>query len=137
MCFLAGPNVQQLHSSQCCAFSLSSQYPSFIIQSMSFCLGLPLPLFPSILPSIITLCRELPLRMCSIQFFCLVLIYIKIYKCINTIQYSFHLAATDGAPPPQGNGSAGIMLQSWKWDLNIRLFSQHCIRVRIFYCNCC
>src|SRR6218665_1249126 len=45
-----------------------------IIQSMSFCLGLPLPLFPSILPSINSLCRELPLRMCPIQFFCLVLI---------------------------------------------------------------
>src|SRR6218665_2076039 len=37
---------------------------------MSFCLGLPLPLFPST----ISLCGELPLRMCSIQFFCLVLI---------------------------------------------------------------
>src|SRR6218665_2162889 len=45
---------------------------------MSFCLGLPLPLFHSILPSIISPCRELPLRMCPIQFFCLVLvIYIK------------------------------------------------------------
>src|SRR6218665_4067919 len=41
---------------------------------MSFCLGLPLPLFPSIFPSIISLCRELPRKMCPIQFFCLVLI---------------------------------------------------------------
>src|SRR6218665_258487 len=48
--------------------------PSSIIQNMSFCLGLPLPLFPSILPSIISLCRELPLKICPIQFFCLVLI---------------------------------------------------------------
>src|SRR6218665_972249 len=30
--------------------------------------------FSSSLPSIISLCRELPLRMCPIQFFCLVLI---------------------------------------------------------------
>src|SRR6218665_1957394 len=37
---------------------------------MSFCLGLPLSLFPSILPSIISLFRELP----PIQFFCLFLI---------------------------------------------------------------
>src|SRR6218665_1622930 len=41
-------------------------------------IGLPLPLFPSILhsilPSIISLCRELSLRICPIQFFCLVLI---------------------------------------------------------------
>src|SRR6218665_949871 len=78
------PNVHKLHSSQCCAFSLSFQYPSSINQSMSFCLGLPLPLFPSILPSIISLCRELPLRMCAIQFFCLVLI-------ISIIAFSFHL----------------------------------------------
>ena len=35
------------------------------------CLGLPLPLFVSILPFIQ---REMPLRMCPIQFFCLVLI---------------------------------------------------------------
>src|SRR6218665_825398 len=41
---------------------------------MSFCLGLPLPLSPSILPSITSLCRELPLRMCPIQFVYLVLI---------------------------------------------------------------
>src|SRR6218665_26265 len=51
-----------------CPF-LEFSYLSSIIQSMSFCLGLPLPLFPSI-----SLCREFPLRMCSIQFFCLVLI---------------------------------------------------------------
>src|SRR6218665_2508009 len=62
------------NSYRCCAFSSSFQYPSSIIQSMSFCLGLPLPLFPSILSSIISLCRELPLRMYLIQFFCLVLI---------------------------------------------------------------
>src|SRR6218665_1263519 len=47
----AGPSVQRLHSFRCCAFSLSFPYPSSIIQSMSFCLGLPLPLFlPSFLP---------------------------------------------------------------------------------------
>src|SRR6218665_1035336 len=63
-----------LHSSRCCAFSLGAPYLSSIIQSTSFCLGLPFPLFPSILPSIISLCRKLPLRMCPIQFFCLVLI---------------------------------------------------------------
>src|SRR6218665_420143 len=45
-----------------------------IIQSMSFCQGLPLLLFPFILSSIISLCRELPLIMWPIQFFCLVLI---------------------------------------------------------------
>src|SRR6218665_1544597 len=56
-----------------CIF-LEFLYPSSIIQFMSFCLGLPLPLLPSILPSIISLCRELPLRMCPIQFFCFVLI---------------------------------------------------------------
>src|SRR6218665_3319370 len=74
ICLLTGPNVQRLHSSQCCAFSLSFPYLSSIIQSMSFCLGLPFPLFPYILPSIISLCRELLLRMCPIQFFCVVLI---------------------------------------------------------------
>ena len=36
-----GPNVQRLHSSQCCAFFLSSPYLSFIIQSMSFCVAPP------------------------------------------------------------------------------------------------
>src|SRR6218665_3013388 len=74
ICLPAGPNIQRLHSSRCCAFSLSFPYPSSIIQSMIFCLGLPLPLAPSILPSNISLCRELPLRTCPIQFFCLVLI---------------------------------------------------------------
>src|SRR6218665_1062857 len=68
--FMEGP--QRLHSSRCCAFSLNFQYPSSIIQPMSFCLCLSL--FFSILPSIISHCRELPLRMCPIQFFCLVLI---------------------------------------------------------------
>src|SRR6218665_2698294 len=68
--FMDGP--QRLHSSRCCAFSLHFQYPSSIIQPMSFCLCLSL--FFSILPSIISHCRELPLRMCPIQFFCLVLI---------------------------------------------------------------
>src|SRR6218665_1506524 len=67
-----GQNVHRLHSSRCCAFSLSFLYPFFIIQSMSFCLGLPLPIFPSILPSIISLCRESPLMMCPDQFFCIV-----------------------------------------------------------------
>jgi len=74
ICFPAGANVQRLNTSRCCAFSFCFHYPSSIIQFMSFCLGLPLPLFPSILPSIISLCRELPLRMCPIQFFCFVLI---------------------------------------------------------------
>src|SRR6218665_1909407 len=41
-----------------CAFSSSFQCLFSIIQSMSFCLGLPLPLFHSILPSIISLCSE-------------------------------------------------------------------------------
>src|SRR6218665_2078524 len=70
----AGPNVQRFHSSRCCAFSLSFEYPTSIIQSIIFCLGLPLPLFPSTLLSIISLRSELPLRMCPIQFFCLLLI---------------------------------------------------------------
>src|SRR6218665_170547 len=61
ICLLAGPNVQRLYSSRCCVFSLSFPYLSSIIQSISSCLGLPLPLFCSILPSIISLCRELPL----------------------------------------------------------------------------
>jgi len=74
ICLPAGPNVQRLHFSRCCAFALSFLYPPSIIQSMSFCLGLPLCLFPSILPSIISVCRELPLRMCPIQLFWLVLI---------------------------------------------------------------
>src|SRR6218665_142794 len=65
ICLLAGPNVQRLHSPRCCAFSLSFPYPSSIIQFMSFCLSLLLPLFPSIT----SLCRELPLRMCPIQFY--------------------------------------------------------------------
>src|SRR6218665_1856261 len=90
MCFLAGPNVQQLHSSRCCAFSLSFQYPSSIIQSMSFCLCFPLPLFLSINPSIISLCTELCLRMCPIQFFCLVLIiFIKDLFSFTFFQYFF------------------------------------------------
>src|SRR6218665_671078 len=76
--------VQRLHSSRCCAFSLSFPYPSSIIQSMSFCLGLLLLLFPSIFPSIISLCRELlPLRMCLIQFFCLILIISIKYLFLN------------------------------------------------------
>jgi len=41
---------------------------------MSVCLGLPLPLFPSTLPSIISLSKELPRRICPIQFSCLVLV---------------------------------------------------------------
>jgi len=41
-------------------------------------IGLPLSLVPSIFPSTISLYRELPLRMCPIQFFCLVLIIISI-----------------------------------------------------------
>ena len=47
-----GSNVQRLHSSRCCAFSLSFPYPSSIIQSMNFCLGLSLSLFPFTHPSI-------------------------------------------------------------------------------------
>ena len=97
ICLPTGPNVQRLNSSRCCAFSLSFPYPSSIIQSMSFCLGLPLPLFPSILPSIISLCRELPLRMRPIQFLCLVLIrllifiYIMILFCLCSLQLWFAL----------------------------------------------
>src|SRR6218665_1957578 len=64
-----------IHSSRCCAFSLSFQYPSSIIQSMSFCLDLPrfLSSLPSFLPLAPSICRELPLKMCPTQF-CLVLI---------------------------------------------------------------
>src|SRR6218665_1805944 len=43
-----GVDVQRRHSSPCCAFFLSSPYPPSIIQSMSFCLGLPLPLQSSL-----------------------------------------------------------------------------------------
>src|SRR6218665_2894258 len=32
----------------------------------------PLPVFPSILPFILSLCRESPLITCPIQFFCLI-----------------------------------------------------------------
>src|SRR6218665_35527 len=74
ICLPSGPNVQRLYSSRCCAFSWSFQYPSSIVQSMRFCLDLPLPLSPPLLPSIISLCRELPLTMCPIQFFCPVLL---------------------------------------------------------------
>src|SRR6218665_517965 len=69
ICLQARPNFQRLHSSRCCALSLNSRICPPSSTSMSFCQGLPLPLFPSI-----SLCREFPLRMCSIQFFCLVLI---------------------------------------------------------------
>src|SRR6218665_1509453 len=72
-CHPGGPNVQRLHSSRCVPFFLSFPHPSSIIQSMTFCLGLPLPLF-SILPSIISLCREFLLRIYPFHFFCLVLI---------------------------------------------------------------
>src|SRR6218665_2447054 len=54
-------------------FTVSLQ-GSNIIQSNSFCVGLPLPLFPSILPSIIALGKEYPLIRCPIQFHCLALI---------------------------------------------------------------
>src|SRR6218665_372727 len=50
------------------------EFPVSVLHHLVHGLGLPLPLFPSILPSIISLCRELPLRMCRIQFFCLVLV---------------------------------------------------------------
>src|SRR6218665_1432374 len=100
MCFLAGPNVQRLVSSRCCAFSLSFQYPSSIIQSMSFCLDLPLPLFPFILLSKISLCRELPIRMCPIQFFCLVLIIsIKDLFFFFLFQYFFFRSVFCPADP--------------------------------------
>src|SRR6218665_685604 len=68
VCLPTGPDVQRFHPSRRCAFSLSFPYPPSIIQSMSFCLSLPIPLFPSILPSITSLCRELPPRMCPIQY---------------------------------------------------------------------
>src|SRR6218665_1683377 len=60
-----------------------------IIQSMSFCQGLPLLLFPFILSSIISLCRELPLGMCPIQFFCLVLIISIKDLFVYLFQYFF------------------------------------------------
>src|SRR6218665_3010344 len=40
----------------------------------SFCLGLPLDLFPSIFPSITIFNSDSPLRVCPIHFFCLVFI---------------------------------------------------------------
>ena len=57
ICLPAGPNVLRLHSSRCCAFYLSFPYPSSIIQSMSLGTGLPLSLFHSILPFILSVCR--------------------------------------------------------------------------------
>src|SRR6218665_1630730 len=80
-------NVQRHHASRCCAFSLSFQYPSSIIQSLSFCLG---HLFPLFLSSIISLCRQLPLSMCPIHFFCLALIIsIKNLLFFHLFQYFF------------------------------------------------
>src|SRR6218665_3580592 len=68
ICLPAGPNVQRLHSARCCAFSLSFYYPSSIIHHELLPRPSPSSLpFLSILPSIISLCRELPLRMCPIQ----------------------------------------------------------------------
>src|SRR6218665_2428512 len=53
---------------------------------MSFCLGLSLPLFPSIT----SLCRESLLIMCPVQFFCLALIiYIKDLFFFHLFQYYF------------------------------------------------
>ena len=72
ICLPAGPSVQWLHSSRCCAFSLSFHASVLHHPVHEILFSLPLPLFPSILPSIISLCRELPLRTCLIQFFCLV-----------------------------------------------------------------
>src|SRR6218665_1009576 len=63
--------------SRCCASSLSLLYSSLIIQSSNFCLGLPLPLLPSILSFIISLLSESPLIICPIQFRCLVLIIVN------------------------------------------------------------
>src|SRR6218665_4212326 len=65
---------------------------------MSFCLGRPLPLVPSInyynCPNIISLCRELPLSMCPIQFFCLVLIIsIKDFSSTFFNTFSFVLCS--------------------------------------------
>src|SRR6218665_2693301 len=40
----------------------------------SFCLGLPLDLFPSIFPSITVFSSDSPIRVCPIHFFCLVFI---------------------------------------------------------------
>src|SRR6218665_1889288 len=59
---------------------------SMLCLSLSF-QYLPLPLFPSILPSVISLCRELSLRMCPIQFFCLVLI-ISIKDLFSSVFFS-------------------------------------------------
>src|SRR6218665_3397417 len=56
---------------------ISLLYSSLIIQSSNFCLGLPLPLLPSILPFIISLLIESPLIICPIQFRCLVLIIVN------------------------------------------------------------
>src|SRR6218665_266772 len=71
---------------------LSLLYSSLIIQSSNFCLGLPLPLLPSILPFIISLCSESPLIICRIQFRCLVLI-IKDLSSSTSFNTSFDMCS--------------------------------------------
>src|SRR6218665_3574567 len=66
---------------------ISLLYSSLIIQSSNFCLGLPLPLLPSILPFIISL-----FIICRIQFRCLVLI-IKDLSSSTSFNTSFDMCS--------------------------------------------
>src|SRR6218665_230211 len=58
----------------CLSFEFPVLVPYHPVQECRLCLGLSLPVLPTILPSIISFCRESSLIMCRIQFFCLVLI---------------------------------------------------------------
>ena len=74
-----------LHVSRCGTSSLSLLYPSLITQSSNFYLGLPLPLLPFILLSIISLLRE------SVPV-------IKAVKCIEISPKSMEIAPQN---PPE------------------------------------
>src|SRR6218665_1586964 len=67
-----GPDVQRFHPSRRCAFSLSFPYPPSIIQSMSFCLSLPIlsfpPSFPLLTPSVESCLLECVLSSIGIKF---------------------------------------------------------------------
>src|ERR1043165_9490778 len=70
LCPQAGSYVQRRHFSLFSASLFSSLYPSVSIKSSSIVLGLPRILFPSILPSMMSLSRVSHLKMCPIHFFC-------------------------------------------------------------------
>src|SRR6476619_7826097 len=74
--------IQFLHLSRFSAFLFMSPYELTTRSSNIPFLGLPLPLFPSILPSITSLSDPSPLRMCPTQFFFLFLI--KFIKCLSS-----------------------------------------------------